>query len=260
MDAPLCLRPSAWDSEAELPDEAPDAPDVIAAGVGFVDIRGPLAEEPDTLCGWYDGYDGEDGIAARFERAVYHPDAVAALVQFKSPGGTSAGILECIRRMVRARDAVGIPVIGFVKEACSAAYWVASRVCNAGLYGDESAESGSIGSYIPHESIAAYLAKEGIAYTLIADPPGKVACNSFEALSDKGRARLERRVTACTARFVRDVETGRALSEEAIRALDGDVLEGFAAVEAGLMDGLADLETTVSLVLALAGERARKAS
>ena len=260
LDAPLCLRPTCWNGEIELPEEAPDVPDLIADGVALVTVHGPLAEEPDRACGWWDGYLGEDGIADRLERAVRSPAAQAVLLHFKSPGGTSAGILEGITRMLRARDAGGKPIVGFVQEACSAAYWIAAAVCDGGLYGPEDGEAGSVGSYIPHESIAKMLAAEGVEISLIADPPGKVAGNPYQALDELGRSRLERGVKRCTSRFMAAVEVGRGLSEKDLRALDGDILEGIDAVGAGLLDGVADLDTTISLAQALAEERARKDS
>lgn len=260
FDAPLCLRPSAWDSEVELPAEAPAAPAYIAPGCAYLEVLGALAEEPDTLCGWYDGYAGEDGIAARYTRAVSHDATRCAVVRFRSPGGTSAGLVEGVRQMQRARAAAGVPVLGHVEEADSAGFWLAAACCDA-LYIGETGQAGSIGSYVPHECIAALLAKEGVEVTLIADPPGKVAGNPYQPLSDLGRARIERGVKACTARFFAAVEASRGLDEKALRALDGDSLEGALAVNAGLVDGVVDsLETTVALALALADERIRKAA
>lgn len=255
LDAPLLVAPRAFDSEVELPDEPPEPPAFLAEGVAFIDISGPLSAEPGWQCGYYDGYGGEDGIAARFERAAQHPATLAILVHFKSPGGTSAGILACCRRMLAARDAAGVPVVGYITEACSAGYWLAT-VCDGGLYGGEEAEAGSIGSYVPHESIAALLAREGVAMTLVADPPGKVAGNPYEPLSKLGLERIERGVKRCTKRFMGAVSAARPeLSEAVLRDLDGDVLEGVDAVKAGLLDGIADLATTVDLALAQAAER-----
>lgn len=258
LGTPLLVAPRAWDSDVELPEEAPETPEFIRPGLAFIDIRGPLDEEPDQMCGWWDGYAGEDGIAARFERAANDPATVAILIHFKTPGGTSAGIIECCKRMIAARDAAGIPVIGWVTEACSAGYWLA-MVCDGGLFGNEQANAGSIGSYIPHESIAALLEKEGVVMTLVADPPGKTAGNPFEALSDVARSRLERGVKKCTGQFMAAVETARPeLSEKVLRELDGDVLEGVDAVNAGLLDGVTDFETTIEMAFALA--EARKAA
>jgi ClpP class serine protease len=262
LDAPVLLRASAWESDVDLPEGPPDVPEIelIADGVALVTVHGPLSKEPDTLCGWFDGYQGEQGIAARFERAMAAPNVQAVLLHVESPGGTSAGLEDAVRQMVEARELAGKPVAAFVKEACSAAYWIAASVCDAGIFGGETAEAGSIGSYVTHWEESVALEQEGVKPTLIADPPGKVAGNPYEPLSELGRARIERNVKGCTARFFAAVDAARGLSEKELRALDGDVLEGLAAVDAGLMDGVADLETTVSLALAVAEQRARKAS
>src|SRR5262249_35899112 len=155
--------------------------EMLGGRVAVIDIKGPLAAEPDTLCGWYDGYGGPDGIAARFERVIRDPSVSAVILRLSSEGGTSVGLLECIGRMCAARDATGKLVFGWIsKEACSACYWIAAAVCSSGLFGGEATEAGSIGSYIPHESIAGMLAKDGVAMTLVADPPGKTAGNPYE--------------------------------------------------------------------------------
>jgi ClpP class serine protease len=257
LDAPLCLRPLAWGSDVELLEEAPEPPEMTEDGIALVQVHGPLSEEADQLCGWYDGYLGKGGIVDRFEQAITHPACRAVLMHFRTPGGTSAGILEGVERMLLARAAANKPVIGFVKECCSAGLWIAASICDGGLYGREDAEVGSIGSYVPHESIAGMLTQEGIAIDLIADPPGKVAGNGYQPLDELGRARIERGVKQCTARFIAAVSQGRpALTEEVIRALNGDILQGFDAVSAGLLDGVADFETTLSLASALADQRA----
>lgn len=253
LSAPLCLRADAWGSEVELPASAPAAADPYE-GVALVTVHGPLAGEPDTLCGWFDGYDGPEGIAARFARAHADPAVKAVLLHFDTPGGTSAGMFSCIRRMQGAASKSGKPTLGYVKQACSAGYALAT-VCDGGLYGDVDCEAGSIGSYITHAEESAALAKEGVAITLICDPPGKVAGNPYEPLSDTGRARNERDVKACTAQFFALVTAARPdLDEKALRKLDGDVLAGQAAVDAGLITALADPLDVVALALAMAAQ------
>lgn len=259
-DAPLLLSRAAWGSEVELPDEAPDVPELIADGVALVVIEGPLAREPDTLCGWYDGYDGADGIAARVARALASPDVAALVVSFDSPGGTSAGLEEAIARMIAARDASGKPVIGHVKQACSAAMWIAACLCDGGLYGGISSEAGSIGSYVVHSEYSEALKMEGETVTVIADPPGKTAGNPWEPLSELGRSRIEQGVKDCTRRFYAAMEGARGLTTDVLIELNGAVLEGSAAVTQGLLDGLADFETVIQLALARVAERAGKAS
>lgn len=248
--APLCLRADAWGSEVELPEAAPEEPE-IWDGVALVKVCGPLATEPDTLCGFYDGYEGPHGIAARFAQAHADSNARAVVLYLDSPGGTSSGLFACLRKMQEVRAASGKPTIGFVKQACSAGYCLA-MACSS-LFGDEDSDAGSIGSYIPHGDESGALAKEGISITLVADPPGKTAGNPYQPLSEVALARMTRDVADCTARFFSAVSTARpALTPDVLRALDGDILQGRAAVNAGLLDGLADLEDVAALARALA--------
>ena len=251
LSAPLCLSPAAWETDIELPDEAPEAPDFVAPGLAYVEIVGPLSKAPDTLCGWFDGYQGECGIVGRFRRALSAPEARALLIYFDTPGGTTEGLEDAIAQMLSLSALYQKPIVGWVDNALSAGYWIASRVCGT-LFGGVASQAGSIGSYITHVSIAGALAQEGEAVTLLANPPGKVAGNPYEPLSDLGRARFQRSVDACTGRFFADVEIARGIPAAVLAELNGDILEGAAAVQAGLLDGLSDLETTIQYALALA--------
>lgn len=253
IEAPLCLALAAWGGTFAAAEEPP-AEDVRPGAVAVVSICGPLAQEADSLCGWYDGYGGETGITARVSAALADQNVSAVVLRFDSPGGTSAGLEEAIRRMCAARDASGKPVLAYIDEqCCSAAYWIAATVAADGVYAPRSGFVGSIGTWVAHVDESAALAQEGLAVTMIADPPGKVAGNSYEALSDVARSRLERSVKACTDRFVEAVGTARGLSTDVLRELDGDVLEGDGAKAAGLVDGIASLEDVVALASAMAG-------
>jgi capsid assembly protease len=259
-ETPLCLARSAWGQTYALAARAPDALELageeqqLEGLVAVVRISGPLAQSADELCGWWDGYEGEDGITARFTEAVSAPEVGAVVLAFDiAPGGTSAGLEECGRRCMEARDASGKPVLAYVNVMCaSAAYWLAASLATHGIFGPVSAVVGSIGSYIPHESVAGMLEQAGIVETLIADPPGKVAGADSLPLDELGRARLERSVQMCTQRFVAAVAAARGLPEASVRALDGDCLPLELAVEAGLVDGLGSLEDVLSLAASLA--------
>lgn len=260
VETPLCLARSAWGATFALATEAPGVIELVPGptethtAVGIVRTTGPLAQAADELCGWYDGYEGPDGLVARFLETINAPEVGAVAILFDvSPGGTSAGLEEGVRRMVEARDATGKPVVAYVNVLCaSAAYWLAASLATHGIFGPIAAGVGSIGSYIPHDCIAGMLAQEGIVETLIADPPGKVAGAPSQPLDDLGRARIERSVQGCTARFIAAVSTARGLTPEAVRALDGDVLPLDLAVAAGLADGLGSLEDVLTLAAALA--------
>lgn len=259
-EAPLCLTRASWGGTFGLAAAAPSALEMVAAEepetqttVGIVRISGPLAQQADSACGWWDGYEGEDGIVERFTETITAPEVGAVVLIFDSPGGTSAGLEEAVRRMTEVRDAAGKPVLVHVNELCaSAAYWIAAALATHGIWGPVAAHAGSIGSYVAHTDYSGMLAIEGIKETLIADPPGKVAGAGSQPLDDLGRARLERDVLACTQRFIDAVAAARGLTPDAVRALDADCLPIDLAVAAGLADGRRSLEDVLSLAATLA--------
>lgn len=253
-DATLCLAPGAWGSTFALEDSPPPSPTPGPGRVAVVDICGPLAQEADQLCGWYDGYEGSTGIAARVTAALRDPSISAVVLRFDSPGGVISGLEECVRRICEARDDMQKPVVAHVGETCaSAAYWLAA-CCASEIHGPAASYTGAIGCYRVHLDESGALDQEGLKVTLVADPPGKVAGSPHEPLSELARSRLDRDVKAVTARFVEAVTAARGMAPEAIRALDGDLLQAGAAVEAGLIDGLGSLEDVVALAAALAGD------
>jgi ClpP class serine protease len=263
LDAPVCLPRGAWRAMHTLQAGPPSAErygyepgSVETAGateVALIRITGLLAQEADAACGWWDGYGGSTGIVARFTEAATAADVGTVALIFRSPGGTSAGLEEGVRRMCEVRDETGVEVVCYLDEQCgSAAYWIAAALSTGGIFGPVAAFCGSVGSYIPHDDVSEMLAMAGIKETLIADPPGKVAGASSQPLDDVGRARLERDVLACTGRFVNAVATARGLSPDAVRAIDADMLPMADAVAAGLADGIDSLEGVLDLAATLA--------
>ena len=230
----------------------PGSTEPTGSDVGIVRISGLLAAEADQLCGWWDGYGGEEGLVARFIETITAPEVGAVALLVKSPGGTSDGLEEGVRRMVQARDETGKPVVVYFDQAGSAAYWIAACLATHGIYGPIASSAGSVGSYIPHEDFSGALAIAGIVETLIADPPGKVAGAGSHPLDPLGLSRLQRGVFACTARFVAAVSTARGLTPEAVRALDADMLPSDLAFAAGLTDGPGSLEDVLALAASLA--------
>lgn len=260
VEAPLCLSRAAWGATFATEEEAPA--NESAGAVAVVSIKGPLAQDADELCGWYDGYGGENGITARVIAALTDSNVGAVVLRFDSPGGTSAGIEESIRRMVAAREASGKPVLAIVDEqCCSAAYWIAATVAADGIYAPRRSETGSIGSWQLHIDESKALEMDGYKPTFVADPPDKVAGNSFEPLSEVGLARMDRDTKACTARFMASVMAARGVSEEMLRkTLAGDVIEGEAALAAGLIDGIGSVEDVIALAASLAQSKPTGAS
>jgi ClpP class serine protease len=241
---PLCLAPMALGGGVSLAAEDPGTKPDGAGDVAIVAILGPLAQRAQIgLCDAY--LDGYDAITARVSAALETVGVSAVLLVIDSPGGDVAGLEEAITRIKTKREAPAIrkPIFAYVDELCaSAAYWLASGICDGGIFVPPSGAVGSIGAMAVHVDESGALAQAGIKPTIIASPAGKAATNGYEPLSKTGRARIQELVSATSDRFVAAVAKARDLKPAAVAALNADMRTGADAVRAGLADGVAALE------------------
>jgi ClpP class serine protease len=251
---PSGVRLATGDDEDEDEDGDEDALAEALGGVALVRIQGPLAQRGTIeLCAVVDGY---DWVTARFAMALEAGRAVVLMID--SPGGDGAGLAEAVRRMRAMADDAGKPVLAYVDElAASAAYWIAAGVADK-VFVPETGRVGSIGAIAVHVDVTAAAEQDGYKYTLVRDPSGKAAGSMFEKLDDTARSRIERDVSDLAGRFAEAMSERRGIALKAVRALDADVLQGTAAVTAGLADGVATLEQVISMAAAAADERDRK--
>ncbi len=220
--------------------------------IAVIDVFGPLSQRSETYCGWIDGY---DSIAARVNEELGKPDVGAVLLRLDSPGGDVAGLEECIRSIVANRDATGKPIAAYVDElAASGAYWLACGVTNAGIFAPRSGNVGSVGVYTMLADERKSLEQEGIALTLVRDPPGKDAANPYSPVEDVALARATDVVNAHAARFYAAVGAARGMTPERVRGLNAAVLLADAAKAAGLIDEVLSIDDAISRLAAKAAE------
>jgi ClpP class serine protease len=252
---PICLSASSLGGGVSLAADEPGAAPQVLADVAIVQIFGPLAQRAQVgLCDAF--LDGYDAVTTRISIALESAGAVVLVID--SPGGDVAGLEQAIARIVAKRDAMNRPIYAYVDELCaSAAYWLASGICDGGIFVPESGAVGSIGAIAVHVDEAGALAKAGVKPTIIAAPSGKAAANRYEPLNKTGRARIENLVAETSERFVAAVAKSRDMKPAAIVALDADLVRGADAVRAGLADGVASFEDV--LERAAKGQRTTRA-
>ncbi len=178
-------------------------------------------------------------------QAVANPDVGAIVLDVDSPGGTYAGTPETAAA-VRAAAQVK-PVTAVVDSLCaSAAYYIASQA--AQLVVTPSAEVGSIGTLAIHADFSQAYEREGIAVTIIRDPPFKAEGNPFEPLSDEARAHLQGDVSGATADFHRAVAQGRRVSLTKVREDfgKGRTVGAHRAVELGMADRVGSMSDVLA--------------
>lgn len=214
--------------------------------VGVVSIEGPLEQRATQwMCGYSDGY---DAITERFASLLADADVSAVVLQFNSPGGDAAGLMEAVRRMRSIAASAKKPVYAYADElACSAAYALATVADE--IYLPASAEIGSIGCLCVHAEGSKKLEADGYKVTVVRSGKRKADANSVEPLSKDAAADLQAMVDAHAEQFAQVVAERRGGDAKKWLALEGAVFMGSAAVAAGLADGVKSFEEVVSMAI-----------
>lgn len=238
----LALRPEAASQLAAAPvhlagwmdDEEGDDEEgpgyCVENGVAVVPVCGALM---DRAMWWWDGY---DAIQKRCEAAHADPAVRAVMLDLDSPGGMVAGLFDCMRALRAARLKSGKRMTAWVASgAYSAAYGLAST-CDEAVLSD-TAGVGSVGVIASLTSRVDQLAQDGIDVRVVSSGVEKTDGHPAVPISDAAEGRMRARVAELAGMFFAEVFAGRApLTPNALRALDGGVRYGRAALAAGLAD------------------------
>lgn len=256
-------RPSGFEVLAAYDDgtEVLEGPELAASGTGVAVVRtiGPICQRAEWgECG--EGFtEGYDTLAERFIAAHEAEQAGAVVLVLDGPGGDVPGLDQGVIRMAAAAAASGKPTLIYVDEKCfSAHYRIAVGLGSGGIFLPPSGRVGSIGTMLCHRDYSGANTLAGEVVTYFSTPTGKVAGNHDEPLSDLARSRYQASVDEYATTFAAAVALARGLTTEAVLALDGAILIGQAAIDAGLADALATFEDVVGLAAARASARAQQ--
>ncbi|RAZ84439.1 S49 family peptidase [Cereibacter johrii] len=213
----------------------------VEGGVAVIEVTGTLVHRGGWI-GQSSGTTSYEGLMAQITAAVADPSVRGIALEIDSYGGEVAGLFD-LADAIRAARAVK-PVRAFVAEAAlSAAYAIASQAERIVL--PRTGAVGSIGVLLVHADFSQAMADRGVAVTLIHAGRHKVDGNPYEALPEGVRADLQARVEASRALFAETVAAGRGarLTRQQALATEAQVLDGAAAVVAGLADEVSDLRS-----------------
>jgi protease-4 len=199
-----------------------------------------------------EGFIGEDPKLAEALDKLGRDRAVRALiVSIDSPGGSVAGGEALHAALGRVRESK--PVVAVMRgTAASAGYMVALPAER--IFAREATVTGSIGVILQSPDVSALLAQVGVRMETVASGPLKDQPSPFRALTEEGRAWLDKVVADLYDQFVVRVAAARRMEPAAVRALaDGRVMTGRQALEAGLIDALGGEEEALDWLSAEAG-------
>jgi signal peptide peptidase SppA len=232
--------------EALAEARAPKSPTPSAArgNVAVIPVYGVLAQRGNLLmdaCG--PGASSTEVLGQAIDAALADPSVRSIVLDVDSPGGSVYGIQELADAIFAARQQKPIAAVANA-QASSAAYWLASAAHE--IYVTPSGEVGSIGVYGTHVDTSKADEAAGKATTVIS--AGKFKAEGLGPLTDEARAHLQSRIDAYYTTFVKAVAKHRGVGVDAVRSGfgEGRTVGAQAALDAGMVDGVATLADVIS--------------
>lgn len=184
-------------------------------------------------------------FGSRFRAAVADESVVAIVIEVDSPGGSINGLEELANDIYNARGTKPIIAVANPMMA-SAAYWIASAADS--IYVAPGGAVGSIGVIAEHSDFSKMEEEQGIKTTLITSSRFKGEGHPSKPLSSSAQQHMQNVVNEFGATFVSTVARHRDVDEETVRSDfgQGRMLLGPAALEAGMVDGIATLREVLA--------------
>lgn len=252
MGEALSVEAAARPTRRELRSVARTPGFDAASGVYTIAIHDKLVQRRSTMdaeCGLtcYDVI-GEQVEAAR------HPDVKGVWLWDDSPGGQAAGMIQLGDEILSL--AKEKPVVAWVDElAASAGYGLIAGASS--IWGPSTLEAGSIGVRWLHISQAAAVEAEGLKVTEFTSGRKKTWGSPFADLTEESAKYIQAQIDTLADAFFGLVKRGRKMALGAIRDLEGGLLIGKAALDAGLVDHIGTREDALAHLFDLMNERKR---
>jgi ClpP class serine protease len=218
--------------------------DVPAGSVAVHTISGVMM--PDDSWDWDTGYcPGTRSLASRIQQADAHPNIVAHVGWFRTPGGSTMG-LEHFADIIAGTTK---PFVDFVEMMCSAGMWSGSGadrvvIARTGI-------AGSIGTKWDGMDFSGFYEKMGMKLVTVTATDSTDKTKAFdEALKGKPALLRTQLLDPLNDAFLATIRANRpGVSDD---ALTGKLYVGQLAIDAGLADELGSLQDAIQLALDLA--------
>ena len=227
-------------------------------GVAIIPIDGVISKKM-NLFTRISGGASTQLVARDLRAALADPDVASIVLHIDSPGGAVDGTADLAGAVFAARGKKPIVALADGLMA-SAAYWIGSAADKIYITG-ETTTVGSIGVVATHVDMSRYEEKIGVKTTEVYAGKYKRIASSYKPLSDEGRRSIQDHVDYLYSVFVGAVAKHRGVSEDAVLKdmADGRLFVGQQAVEAGLVDGVATLDSLITTHGAVTAERQKRA-
>jgi signal peptide peptidase SppA len=221
----------------------------IVNGVAVVPVQGMIAKRM-NLFSQISGGASTQLISRDIMQAQADPRVHAILLDIDSPGGAVDGTQALADQIYAAREN-GKPIVAWADGMMtSGAYWIGSAASKVYISGDTTI-TGSIGVATKHVDVSKANEKYGEVHTDIYAGKYKRIASENKPLSPEGQAALQEMVDAIYTVFVDSVARYRGTDAATVikNMADGRLFVGKAAIQAGLVDGVATFDAVIASLL-----------
>ncbi|MYI83709.1 MAG: signal peptide peptidase SppA [Rhodothermaceae bacterium] len=179
-------------------------------------------------------------------------DVKAVVLRIDSPGG-SATASEAMWQAVKETSNDKPVVVSMGDMAASGGYWLATA--GDTILASPHTLTGSIGVFGMHLSLGRMMeTKLGITYDHVSTSDFADMFSGMRPLRDAERALFERSLGQIYTKFLERVSESRGMTVDAVDAIgQGRIWTGEAALNAGLVDQLGDLDDAIEIAAEMAG-------
>lgn len=218
-----------------------------AGQVAIVSVTGVMSRYGEA-CSY-----GTEDISAQLIALDNMIGVSGVVMKWDSPGGDVNGTKPFAQTIANMSK----PVVSYVIEADSAAYWGASQTDEIIMEDNAQAEVGSIGVYAIRQDVQAKLEKEGIKIQIIrADgSEDKALVNPYEDAPVEALAQQKSAINAVRAEFIDMVKIGRPNVDASV--FSGKTYKAKQAIKLGLADRVGTLQDAINRVDFLARKQVR---
>lgn len=214
--------------------------------IGIIGVEGVIEDN-------YSNYEYDHaGTLEAIEKMVNDEDNKALLLYLNSPGGAIYESDELYNAILSYKKRTDRPVVAYMAQtATSGAYYVACAADQ--IYAHRMSITGSIGIIMQIEDYSELLNKLGIKSHMVVTGPNK-AVGGPQQVTDEQLALFQQIADEGYEIFLDVVSQGRNKPVEEIRPLaDGRIMSAKQALNAGLIDKIADYQTAKDDMLAMDG-------
>lgn len=221
------------------------------SGVRVIPINGTISKRM-NLFSRVSGGASVEGLKDEIEEAITNEDVKSILLDIESPGGSVDGPFELSDFIYGSRGTK--PIHAFANGLmASAAYLIGSAADK--IIGTQTAQIGSIGVITKHTDYSRRNEQAGVTKTVISSGKYKAVGSDNKPLSKEDEKYIQDKLDYFYTLFVNAVARNRGVSAETVLSdmADGRVFIGQQAIDAGLMDEIGTIETSLEQISSYGG-------